>query len=85
MYSGMKDDEVDESGREDEKIRRRLRLRQRQNEDEDKNPRKNRLSPFSKKERQFDWRLAVDLDEEDEDGTDDDDDNPADDGDDPTN
>ena len=68
-------DVEDESGREDEKLRRRQRLRQRQAEEDERGPRKNRLAPFSKRERQFDWRIAAGVTEvEDEDGSDGDDD-----------
>jgi hypothetical protein len=61
-------DSADEFDREAEKTRRRQKLARRGDDSEIVSPkRKDRLTPFKKKDRQFNWKIQ--LEEEDEDGS----------------
>jgi hypothetical protein len=62
------DDSATEIDREAEKLRRRQKLARRGDESEIVNPkRRDRLAPFTKKDRQFNWK--TELEEEEEDGS----------------
>jgi hypothetical protein len=62
------DDSATEIDREAEKLRRRQKLARRGDESEIVSPkRRDRLAPFTKKDRQFNWK--TELEEEEEDGS----------------